>query len=235
MSRSPMDPEGRLWDASLVTNERLRKAFRDAGLRYEQVATALEVDPKTVERWVTQGRVPYPRHRYRIVEMVNVPEGDLWPELAERLAPDDMLSGEWWATWQTSREGQEVITVQPVRLDQIGDSVHIENLEPGVPVGGGDFPAGTSAEAADYYWRGELRLWHRTTLMGWYASRTPGIRSHGTLFLRLHPHAVDAVGRWVGESYDGPIVTGWGALARTQEAAETVIRHAIEHGLNESI
>jgi hypothetical protein len=30
-------------------------------------------------------------------------------------------------------------------------------------------------------------------------------------------HGVNAVGRWVGLSYDGPIITGWGALAHSEE------------------
>jgi hypothetical protein len=33
----------------------------------------------------------------------------------------------------------------------------------------------------------------------------------------LRQHRINAVGRWVGLSYDGPIVTGWGALARTED------------------
>ncbi|MGW4849137.1 DUF5919 domain-containing protein [Nocardia brasiliensis] len=35
---------------------------------------------KTVERWVRNGRLPYPRHRYEIAAMVKESEGFLWPE-----------------------------------------------------------------------------------------------------------------------------------------------------------
>jgi Glyoxalase-like domain len=45
------------------------------------------------------------------------------------------------------------------------------------------------------------------------------VRSKGTLYLALHQDGTYAWGRWVGMSYDGPIVTGWGAIARTEDQA----------------
>ncbi|MFB9832257.1 hypothetical protein [Actinoallomurus acaciae] len=39
------------------------------------VASALDVGPKTVERWIT-GRIPYRRHRWAIVDLVGVKECD---------------------------------------------------------------------------------------------------------------------------------------------------------------
>jgi hypothetical protein len=39
----------------------------------------------------------------------------------------------------------------------------------------------------------------------------------GKLYFSLHQHGVNATGRWVGLSYDGPLVTGWSSLARTEE------------------
>jgi hypothetical protein len=37
------------------------------------------------------------------------------------------------------------------------------------------------------------------------------------MYFALHQHGQHMTGRWVGLSYDGPIVTGWGAIARTEE------------------
>jgi hypothetical protein len=34
-------------------------------------------------------------------------------------------------------------------------------------------------------------------------------------------------GRWVGMSYDGVVVTGWGAIARTEELADKVVEDLI--------
>ncbi|CAM3986091.1 HTH cro/C1-type domain-containing protein [Nocardia ninae] len=46
----------------------------------EQLARKIEVNPKTVERWITQGRVPYPVHQFAVAVAIGVPERELWPE-----------------------------------------------------------------------------------------------------------------------------------------------------------
>jgi transcriptional regulator with XRE-family HTH domain len=61
-------------------NESLRRALLRAGLSEEDVAARLEVDPKTVRRWV-EGRVPHPRHRWVLARLLGVDEADLWPQL----------------------------------------------------------------------------------------------------------------------------------------------------------
>jgi len=63
-----------------VTNERLRDAVLRAGLDLDRVARATGVDPKTVERWITKSRIPYPRHRHAIAAMVRETENYLWPD-----------------------------------------------------------------------------------------------------------------------------------------------------------
>lgn len=62
-----------------MSNEQLRQALTGAGLTHEQVAGKLGVDPKTVQRWVTLGRVPHPRHRRGLAELINRNERELWP------------------------------------------------------------------------------------------------------------------------------------------------------------
>ncbi len=69
----------------------------------------------------------------------------------------------------------------------------------------------------DYLWRGELRLWGTDTLMGWYVATDENVRSKGTMFFVLHTQGDHAIGRWVGTSYDGPVITGAAALARTHD------------------
>jgi transcriptional regulator with XRE-family HTH domain len=63
----------------VAPNERLRESLHSAGLDYEDIAGRLDVDPKTVERWVTMGRVPYPRHRRQLALMSGQAESYLWP------------------------------------------------------------------------------------------------------------------------------------------------------------
>lgn len=43
----------------MAANERLRAAMMKSGLGLAELAEAAGVDPKTCERWVTQGRVPH--------------------------------------------------------------------------------------------------------------------------------------------------------------------------------
>src|SRR5215469_16686000 len=51
-----------------------------ARLSEEEVAARLQVDPKTVRRWL-EGRVPYLRHRWVLTGLLDADESDLWPEV----------------------------------------------------------------------------------------------------------------------------------------------------------
>jgi transcriptional regulator with XRE-family HTH domain len=64
----------------MPTNDRLADALSAAGFSPHDVAARIGVDPKTVERWITQGRTPYPRHRREIAALVTESEFYLWPE-----------------------------------------------------------------------------------------------------------------------------------------------------------
>ncbi|QGN31694.1 hypothetical protein [Microlunatus sp. Gsoil 973] len=85
-------------------------------------------------------------------------------------------------------------------------------------------------EKGSYEWRGELRLWDNEALMGWYRSTDAAVRSKGTMYLSLHPHGTFAWGRWVGMSYDGEVVTGWGVLARSEAEADAVAHNLVDLG-----
>jgi len=63
-----------------MPNERLRDAMLKHGLTVVALAEHIKVDPKTVERWITQDRTPYPRHRHAIAALVRESESYLWPE-----------------------------------------------------------------------------------------------------------------------------------------------------------
>jgi len=76
---------------------------------------------------------------------------------------------------------------------------------------------GTPLEGGGYTWQGEMRVWDNEVLMGWYVANEAAVRSKGTLYFKLHQHGINAVGRWVGLSYDGPIISGWSALAQSEE------------------
>ena len=81
-------------------NENLRQALLRARLREDDVAARLNVDPKTVRRWL-EGRLPYPANRTALADLLSANESDLWPEARSPLAP------------QTRPE--ELVTVYPHR------------------------------------------------------------------------------------------------------------------------
>ncbi len=122
------------------------------------------------------------------------------------------LSGEWWASWQTFRDGAEKIATQQVECEQSGDLIKVATTTHGL-----------STEEGGYHWTGELRLWDNEILMGWYAAHEGSVRAKGTMYFAIHPHGLHMAGRWVGLGYDDRIMTGWGSMAKTREAAEAVI------------
>ncbi|APE32858.1 hypothetical protein BOX37_01475 [Nocardia mangyaensis] len=63
-----------------AANERLRDAVFNARLTPNQLAEVVQVDPKTVQRWIGQGRIPYPVHQHSIAVALGVPEHELWPD-----------------------------------------------------------------------------------------------------------------------------------------------------------
>ncbi|MDN3355849.1 XRE family transcriptional regulator [Actinomadura sp. DC4] len=67
-----------------MTNERLRAAMLERGLTLAAFAEAIGVDEKTIERWITQGRTPYRRHRYAAATHLGVEETYLWPDAISR-------------------------------------------------------------------------------------------------------------------------------------------------------
>jgi transcriptional regulator with XRE-family HTH domain len=62
-----------------VGNERLRDAMRVAHVSEAQLARQVGVDPKTVGRWLAEGRVPRDYHRRAVAEALHVNPSALWP------------------------------------------------------------------------------------------------------------------------------------------------------------
>jgi transcriptional regulator with XRE-family HTH domain len=64
----------------MVANERLRGCMVAAQLTISDVAAQVGVDPKTVERWITTGRIPHRQHRWATASLLETDETYLWPE-----------------------------------------------------------------------------------------------------------------------------------------------------------
>lgn len=63
-----------------MANERLRVALLEHGTTVDALAEVVQVDAKTVERWITQGRIPYRKHRFAVARLLGVEESYLWPD-----------------------------------------------------------------------------------------------------------------------------------------------------------
>ena len=62
-----------------MPNERLRALLLERGVTPAKLSEAVQVDPKTIERWIVAGRVPYRRHRYSVAAFFGVDESYIWP------------------------------------------------------------------------------------------------------------------------------------------------------------
>jgi hypothetical protein len=67
----------------------LKQGFTPAG-----IAEKIDVDPKTVERWITQDRSPYPRHRRAIAALLREGETYLWPNALSSERADQVTLSE---------------------------------------------------------------------------------------------------------------------------------------------
>lgn len=83
-------------------NEALRNAIDAKCIDRLDVAAKLQVDPKTVERWLS-GRLPHPNTRAALANLLDADEADLWPALTNGHHP--------------RRFGPEIRDVYPHRRD----------------------------------------------------------------------------------------------------------------------
>ncbi len=71
-------PERSLLNARV--NERLRTAMLRAAVTTDELALCCGVDAKTVERWLSPGRVPHRRHRWAAARRLGCEDDYLWPD-----------------------------------------------------------------------------------------------------------------------------------------------------------
>jgi transcriptional regulator with XRE-family HTH domain len=193
-------------------SEVIRRRRTELGMSQAQLAAAVGVDARQIRRYEGGEQQPLLTVAVAIADALNISIA----QLAGKINHELDLSGDWWAAWQTWKDGAPRIDTHPLVIVQRGELLQLD-ADRAIPV-----------EEGSYRWRGELRLWDSEALMGWYHSTDAAVRSKGTLYLALHPHGTYAWGRWVGMSYDGPVVTGWGSIARTQEQANQVVSDRLE-------
>ena len=91
-------------------------------------------------------------------------------ELAGEDTQRTNLTGDWWACWQTWKDGTGVLNCHQISIQQQGDKLSIATTT-----------RGTQAyEEGGYLWEGEPHLWDNEILMGWYVASEGAVRPKGT-------------------------------------------------------
>lgn len=196
-------------------HEIIRQRRSELGMSQSELAAKVGVDKRQIRRYESGETQPTLPIAKAIAHALGISIDELAGEETHRVN----LSGQWWASWQTSRSGVEKIATQEVEIKQEGNTLHIATLTRGLSVNEGG-----------YHWNGELRLWDNEILMGWYASNDGSIRSKGTMYFVVHPHGLNMSGRWVGLGYDDQIMTGFASMAHSREESEEAMEQLVHSG-----
>ena len=188
--------------------EVMRERRTALALSQTDLAAAVGLDKRQIRRYEAGEAQPTLPVAKAIAHALGISLDELAGETEQRLN----VTGDWWAGWQTWKDGHETHTSQPIEIRQRGNDLTITALDRGI-----------TPDEGGYLWNGQLRLWDNEILMGWYAANDQAVRSKGTLYLVIHPHGHQIHGRWTGLSYDGPVQTGWSAIARTEDAAQQLL------------
>jgi transcriptional regulator with XRE-family HTH domain len=192
------------------TSEVIRVRRAELGLSQGDLAQAAGLDVGQVRDYEAGRRELSLSEAAAVADALRISVGELAGKPPHRVK----LSGQWWASWQTYRNGAEKIATQHIEIRQEADFLQVSTLA-----------LGLSAAEGGYHWSGELRLWDNEILMGWYAANDRAVRAKGTMYFVLHPHGLRMSGRWVGLGYDDNIMTGWASIGQTPEQAEETVAH----------
>ncbi len=168
----------------------------------QQLADAAGINVRQINRYEAGDNDPSFAVAVQVAEALNLSLAQLAGQVSTGLD----LHGEWWACWQSFRNGEEVLATHRVEATQQGELLTLIAHERTRPV-----------DEGGYLWTGELRLWDNEALIGWYRASESAVRSKGSMYFALHPQGQHAVGRWVGLSYDSDLETGFAVLARTED------------------
>jgi transcriptional regulator with XRE-family HTH domain len=193
-------------------SEVIRLRRKELGLSQTQLAKAANISLRQLARYEAGEQQPVLSAAVGLADALGISLA----QLAGQVTYDLDLSGTWWCGWQTWKDGIPRVDTHTLEVHQRGDLLQLD-ADRALPV-----------EKGSYRWRGEFRLWDNEALIGWYRSTDAAVRSKGSMYLALRPHGTCAWGRWVGMSYDGAVITGWGSMARTEEEARQVVQDLID-------
>ncbi len=118
-------------------NDRLRTAMAARQLTIEAIAAHLQVDPKTVERWL-RGRTPHLRNRIAVAALVGEDSQYLWPETDEgrregARSDDEIVASFAQRALAPATLWEQLITNALRRIDLLGYAMlHVPEQHPSV-------------------------------------------------------------------------------------------------------
>jgi len=124
------------------------------------------------------------------------------------------LNGEWFALWEATVDGREVLNMEKLDFKMMRDgSLLVQNVE-------------VSNENPDggYLWIAHARLFDNQYLIGTYIPREVNVRSKGCLYLVLHQSGRFIEGQWIGCSYDGDWSRGLVVMARSDDRLHDLLQ-----------
>jgi hypothetical protein len=123
-----------------VANDHLRAALQAAGLAPDDLAQIVQVDVRTVRRWLSGG-TPYARQRGKVARALDTTEHDLWPEIPTAPAPStpaaarasDLVAGYPAAGDLAAPEWRALMAGATDRIELLGHALTPILDTPGVP------------------------------------------------------------------------------------------------------
>ena len=186
----------------------IKRRRNELGISQTELAERSGITARQVARYESGEQQPVLSVAVRMAEALAIS----LEELAGQLDDDLDLAGEWWAGWQTYKDGVVRHAIQKVTANHHGRHVNL-SAERTAPV-----------EEGGYDWVGEFTVWDGQALMGWYRGVDGNVQSKGTMYFALDRNGdVTGRGRWVGMSYDGDVITGNSSLARSEGEAATIL------------
>src|SRR5438105_4329204 len=101
--------------------EIIRRQRESLGWNQEDLAKAVGVSGRQVRRWEAGDVEPGFQIAVALAKALQITLEELAGENTHRID----MTGDWWACWQTWKDGQEVINPHQVRIRQHGDLAEI--------------------------------------------------------------------------------------------------------------
>lgn len=128
------------------------------------------------------------------------------------------ISGTWYAAWQTSVHGKQLLNTEELIVKQTGKTVYVENTEksPENPDGG-------------YLWNSTMHFYQGRYLMGWYfPKKGENLTSKGIMYMVFSSQKKLFIGQWSGTGYDGDLETGFLVFSKDRNYSLEILSATIE-------